>query len=459
MRNALVPRAFGKSRRPGISLAPIPCDAIESTGAPAGCVAGVNLAVIRNPSTSDSGAAGGSAVPKTLAVIPARGGSKGVPRKNVRPLAGEPLIAHTIEQALAARLVNRVIVSTDDTEIAVVSEKYGAQVVRRPQEISGDAEASESALLHTLEHLKQTEGYEPDLLVFLQCTSPLTRAEDIDGTIKKMLAENADTALSVTPFYHFLWRRDDETGATGINHDKKVRPMRQKREGQFLETGAVYVMRASGFLKAKHRFFGKTALYVMPSERCLEIDEPVDFLVAETLLRDREKDKLRAALPARVAALVLDFDGVFTDDRVIVSQDGTESVVCDRGDGWGLSELKRTGLPILVLSTEKNPVVQARCDKLGIPCLQGTADKLSTLKTWLKERGINASDVVYVGNDVNDLACLQAVGCGVVVNDARPEAKSAARIILSATGGQGAIRELVDLILLKAVNQEPASRD
>jgi YrbI family 3-deoxy-D-manno-octulosonate 8-phosphate phosphatase len=396
---------------------------------------------------------------ETLVVIPARGGSKGIPRKNVRMFAGKPLIVYTIEQALAARLVNRVVVSTDDPEIAEVSGKHGAHVIQRPAEISGDTATSEAALLHALEHLKQTEGYEPDLLVFLQCTSPLTLAEDIDGTVRMMLDENADSALSVTPFHYFLWRHDARDGAIGINHDKKVRLLRQQREDQFLETGAVYAMRVPGFLKARHRYFGRTVMHITPPERCHEIDEPRDLLVAEVLVRERGKESKLKSLPDRVGALVLDFDGVFTDNRVMVFQDGREAVVCSRSDGWGLAELRKAGLPILVLSTEQNPVVQARCDKLGIPCLHGVAAKLSALRVWLKERSVNVSDVVYVGNDVNDLACLQAVGCAVVVSDAHPEAKAAARIILSALGGHGAIRELADLIRQKIQDQGPRTKN
>ena len=381
-----------------------------------------------------------------LVIIPARGGSKGIPRKNVRLLAGKPLIAHTIEHARQASSSSRVVVSTNDPEIAAVSDQYGAEVVWRPLQISGDTASSESALLHALDFLENAEGYRPDLVVFLQCTSPLTLPEDMDGTVQALLDENADSALAVTSFHYFLWRRDEHGDAVGISHDKRVRPLRQQRETQFLETGAVYVMRTEGFRKAKHRFFGKTALYVMPPERCLEIDEPVDFQIAEVLLREREKDRKAQALPDPVSALVLDFDGVFTDNRALVFQDGREAVLCHRGDGWGLSQLKALGLPLLVISTEENPVVQARCRKLGIPCRVGVQDKLSALETWMTERNLDVSQVVYLGNDVNDLACLQAVGCGVVVNDVYPEAKAAASIVLSRPGGHGAIRELVDLI-------------
>ncbi len=382
-----------------------------------------------------------------LAVIPARGGSKGIPRKNVRLLAGKPLIAHTIEQAQLARSVNRVVVSTDDPEIASVAQKFGAEVVWRPPEISGDDAPSEAALLHALEYLEQTEGYQPDILVFLQCTAPLTLAEDIEGTIRVLLEEDADTALAVTPFHRFLWRKDEKGDAVGINHDKRHRPLRQEMEPQYLETGAVYVMRVEGFKKAKHRFFGKTALYVMPPERCWEIDEPVDLLIAEVLLREQQRKQKLQLLPRPVSALVLDFDGVMTDNRVVVFEDGREGVLVNRSDGWGIARLKQTGIPILVLSSEENPVVQARCRKLGIEFRQGVQDKLGALKEWTKSRNIDPVHVVYVGNDENDIPCLQWVGCGVVVNDAHPKAKQAACLILDNPGGQGAVREIADLIL------------
>jgi len=226
-----------------------------------------------------------------VGIIPARGGSKGIPRKNLHLLADKPLIAYMIEQARLSRSVRRVVVSTDDPEIATVVQECGAEVVMRPVGLSGDTASSETALLHALEYLKESENYEPDILVFMQCTSPLTLSEDIDGTVQVLLKENADSALSVTPFHYFLWRRSKEQGAVGINHDKFVRPLRQKREPQFLETGAIYAMRTSGFKNVKHRFFGKTAMYVMPQERCLEIDEPVDFLIAEVLLRHRQKQE------------------------------------------------------------------------------------------------------------------------------------------------------------------------
>jgi CMP-N-acetylneuraminic acid synthetase len=212
---------------------------------------------------------------KTIAIIPARGGSKGIPHKNIAPLCGQPLIVYMIKAALGSKHISEVIVSTDDHKIAAIALTNGAAVRMRPQSISGDLDKSETALLDVL------NIHNSDLLVFLQCTSPLTIAEDIDGTIEALIQNNADTALSVTEFPYFLWDKNGE----GINHDKKIRLMRQEREKQYLETGAVYVMKTPEFRKYKHRFFGKTALYVMPPERVLEIDEPFDLELAENILK------------------------------------------------------------------------------------------------------------------------------------------------------------------------------
>ncbi len=381
-----------------------------------------------------------------LAIIPARGGSKGIPRKNILPLGGKPLIAYNIEQAQLAQGVNRVVVSTDDAEIGAVASQYGAEVIWRPAEISGDSASSESALLHVLETLQASEGYRPDVLVFLQCTSPLTLAEDIDGALQALLDAQADTALAVIPFHYFVWKPEPDGDAVGINHDKGYRPLRQQREPQYLETGAVYVMRVPGFEAARHRFFGKTALYIMPPERRLEIDDPVDFQVAEVLLRDLQQDRQANRLPTDVQALVLDFDGVFTDNKVIVFQDGREAVVCDRGDGHGIAQLKKTGLPILILSTESNPVVKARARKLGLACLNGIADKSAALQKWMSDKKIDPTKVIYVGNDINDLGCMEIVGCAVAVADAHPLVLKQAQVVLQYPGGQGALREICEML-------------
>lgn len=386
-----------------------------------------------------------ASTPRCCAVIPARGGSKGIIGKNLRIIAGLPLVAHTIVAARAAKRVGLVLVSTDDPAIAEAARAYGAQVVWRPAELASDTASSESALLHALDSA-EVAAYRPELLAFLQCTSPLTLAQDIDATIDKLLFEHADSALAVTRFHYFTWRHTPE-GASGVNHDKRTRPRRQDREAEFLETGAVYAMRVDGFRQARHRFFGKTVMYEMPADRVCEIDDAHDLDLAELRLRERARSHARFLLPQPIDALVMDFDGVLTDNLVHVAQDGQETVSCSRGDGLGLEQLRKRGLRMLVLSKEQNSVVQARCRKLQLPYEQGIQAKLPALLAYCQREGVRPEHTVYIGNDVNDLECLAAVGCGVAVADAHPEAKRHAKLILRAHGGRGAVRELCDLIL------------
>jgi len=383
---------------------------------------------------------------QVLAIIPARGGSVGIPRKNLHLVGGVPLIGRAVRSAKTSRRVTRVIVSTDDAEIATCARDHGGEVIDRPADLAGPAASSESALLHVLEQLRDRESYEPDVVVFIQCTTPLLTADDIDGTIDQLIAEEADAALSVAPFHRPLWQHSDDGSATGINHDSSVRKLRQEIDPQYVETGGVYVMRRAGFLAARHRFFGKIALYVTAADAAIDVDDPGDLVVVESLLRARLSGATAAKLPASIGGLVLDFDGVFTDGRVIVDETGVESVTCSRRDGMGLTRLRRRGLPMLVLSTEPNPVVARRCEKLGLECQHGIDDKLAVLLHWAKQHQVSRESLVYIGDDVNDLACLQWAGCGVTVADGHPSALASADVVLASAGGQGAVRELCDLI-------------
>ncbi len=383
-----------------------------------------------------------------LAIIPARSGSKGIPGKNIRHFGGRPLFVRSLEAARSASSVSRVIVSTDSVEYREHPEvAEGECPFLRPADISGDSASSESALLHALEWLARNEDYRPELLVFLQCTSPLTLPEDIDGCVQTLIDQEADCCFSVTPTHAFLWKSGDG-GALGVNHDPSFRPRRQDREPEYRETGAVYVMRTAGFLETRHRFFGKTVFHVVPEERSWEIDGEADWQVCEALSRYTAGKLESSRLPDCPRAIVFDFDGVFTDNLVAVDESGRESVTCNRSDGLGLAELqrRRPGIELLILSKERNRVVQARAEKLGIPVMQGIDRKVEVLARWLAERGIEWKDLIYVGNDINDLECLNRAGCGVAVADAYPEAREAADVILSRSGGRGAVRELVDML-------------
>ncbi len=150
---------------------------------------------------------------------------------------------------------------------------------------------------------------------------------------------------------------------------------------------------------------------------------------------------------AKLRLVVFDFDGVMTDNRVLVMQDGTEGVLCNRSDGLGIGMLREAGLALLILSKEENPVVSARARKLRIECMQGIDDKLAALKALLSQRGIDAGDVAYVGNDLNDLECMEHVGLPIAVLDAYPQVLRVARLVTTRPGGHGAVREVCDWIL------------
>ncbi|MDP0500777.1 MAG: acylneuraminate cytidylyltransferase [Verrucomicrobiota bacterium JB022] len=384
---------------------------------------------------------------RTVAVIPARGGSKGIRHKNLRPVAGRPILQRNIEAARLSQHIDAVYVSTDDPDYARHAREWGAEVVMRPADLASDTASSESALLHALDEIERREGQAPEVLVFLQCTSPLTTAADIDACLELRAQQNADVSFSATPSHSFLWKSDENGNAVGVNHDRSFRPRRQDRQPEYRETGAIYAMSVAGFRKYRHRFFGHVAIYPVPGERAWEIDDPADFAVCEALAHFAKEDASSLPFPKDLKAVLFDFDGVFTDNRVWVNQDGIESVACNRSDGLRLSNLKETGLALMIVSKEQNPVVTTRAQKLKLPVMQGIDDKPAAINAWLQERGWGWEQVIYVGNDLNDADCLKRAGCGVAVADAYPEAKQAADFILSRAGGHGAIRELCDLLL------------
>ncbi|MGW2044006.1 cytidylyltransferase domain-containing protein [Streptomyces sp. NPDC001858] len=389
-------------------------------------------------------------VRRVLAVIPARGGSKGVPAKNLASVGGIPLVARAVRECLAARLVTDVVVSTDDQAIAAAARQAGAEVVLRPAAIAGDTATSEAAVAHALDVHEALHGAPVDVVLLVQCTSPFLVREDVDGVAAAVVENGADTAVTVAPFHGFVWRDADQPaeGGTGVNHDKSYRPRRQDRPQDYLETGAAYAMRTKGFREHGHRFFGRTELVRTDPARVLEIDDPHDLARARALAQVFDAD-LPGALPTAddIDAVVLDFDGTQTDDRVLIDSDGKEFVSVHRGDGLGIAALRRSGLNMLILSTEQNPVVAARARKLKLPVLHGIDRKDLALKQWCEEQGIAPERVLYVGNDVNDLPCFALVGWPVAVASAHDVVRGAARAVTTLPGGDGAIREIAGWIL------------
>ncbi len=375
---------------------------------------------------------------RVTAIIPARGGSKGIPLKNIEPVGGVPLIARAVRSCLLADGVTDTVVSTDHPAIAAAARAAGARVLERPADLGGDTVSSEAVLLQALDTL-EAAGELPDVTVFVQCTSPFIDPADLDAAIARVTAHEADSVFSAVPTHAFLWARRPE-GARGVNHSHTHRPRRQDREPHYRETGAFYVVDTAGFRAHAHRFFSRIDLREVPDLHAFEIDTPDDLRLARALapIAAPETD------PVDIDALVTDFDGVHTDDRVTVSQDGTESVTVSRSDGMGVRLLREAGVRVHILSTEANPVVRARADKLGVTVLHGLSDKRAALASWLSDEGLDPSRVAYLGNDVNDLGCMALVGWPVAVPDAHPAVLAAARLVLTRPGGSGAVRELCE---------------
>ncbi|WP_330453339.1 MULTISPECIES: acylneuraminate cytidylyltransferase [unclassified Streptomyces] len=401
--------------------------------------------------------------PTVLAVIPARGGSKGVPAKNLARVGGVPLVARAVRACLASGEVTDVVVTTDAPAVAeaaraaaeALGEGARLHCVQRPENIAGDTATSEAAVLHALDAYEAMRDRTADVVLLVQCTSPFLTREDIDGVAAAVAREGADTAVTVAPFHGFLWRDGTavEDHNYGVNHDKRVRPRRQDRPEDLLETGAAYAMAAAGFRTHRHRFFGHTALVRTDPARVLEIDDPHDLARARALAPVVDP----APLPTRddVDAVVLDFDGTQTDDRVLVDSDGRETVSVHRGDGLGIAALRKAGIPLLILSTEQNPVVAARAHKLRVPVLHGVDRKDLALKQWCDEQSLAPERVMYVGNDVNDLPCFALAGWPVAVASAHDSVRAAARAVTTTPGGSGAIREIAAWLLGPTLTTAP----
>lgn len=376
-----------------------------------------------------------------VAIIPARGGSKGIPGKNLKIIGGVPLIGRAIAACFAVDAIEKVYVTTDDHAIADAAIAAGALVIDRPAELANDTATSESALLHALEQIKAS-GITPSTTVFIQATSPFIPSAQLASAVAKVESATYDVVFSAVETYGFLWR-DDKGQAAGVNHDPSFRPRRQDREPHFLETGAFYVMNTAGFEKAGFRFFGKVGIEEVPESSAIEIDNVEQLAIAQMLAQATAKD----FSPLNVKALVMDFDGVHTDDLAYVDDKGTESVRVSRSDGLGLGKLRGLNFPMLILSKETNPVVSKRGQKLGIETIQGIDDKLPVLKKWVEDHGLTLQEIAYVGNDINDIPCLEVVGFPIAPADARPEVLALARVVTRHKGGRGALREVADRIL------------
>lgn len=401
--------------------------------------------------------------PEVLAIIPARGGSKGIPHKNIKLFAGYPLIAYSIAAGLQSELTTRVIVSTDDEEIAEIARKWGAETpFLRPAEFAADNTLDLPVFQHALSWLKEHENYVPDIVLQLRPTSPARPRTLVDEAVKLLMAHpEADSVRGVVPADenpHKMWRVDPKTGlmngllkVDGI--DEPYNAPRQKLPPVYWQTGHIDAIRPERTFMAGDSMSGKRILPLfLDPAFTIDIDTPFDWVRYEWMVYHAGLDmvwpgKRRRGMPKDIKLVVFDFDGVMTDDTVYVDQSGTESVRCSRSDGMGIRLLREKGIPAVVLSSERNPVVMQRCKKLNLECIHGVLKKGETLANYLKENEIDPRSVIYVGNDVNDLPCFPLVGCAIVPSDAHDRVKNEADIVLTHKGGEGAVRELCDMLI------------
>ena len=400
-----------------------------------------------------------------LAIIPARGGSKGIPRKNIRDFAGYPLIAYSIAAGLKSELVTRVIVSTDDDEIAEVAREYGAETpFMRPSVFAEDNTTDLPVFVHALEWLAENENYHPDVVIQLRPTSPIRPLTCVDDAIRILLDNpEADSVRGVVPAGqnpHKMWRLLDGENAPMRNLldvDGIAEPYNAPRQilpPVYWQTGHIDVIRPRAILEQKSMTGEKIYPLIIDPNYTVDIDNLSDWAKYEYLVKFGDLKFVspgpdRRLMPKNIKALFLDFDGVMTDNRVWTDQDGRETVAASRGDGYGIQMLVKAGVPVVVISKEKNPVVAARCKKLGIPYEQGIDDKTGVLKREQAKLGVDPAETVFVGNDLNDLPAFPLVGWAVAVADAEPEVLRLADFVLSKNGGHGAVREICDLILDK----------
>ena len=406
------------------------------------------------------------AAPTVAYIVPARGGSKSIPGKNIKRFGAHPLLAYSIAAGQRVKWAGPVLVSSDDPSIGKVAQEYGAGWIERPRHLAADDTLDLPVFQHALDWLEREQGYRPEIVVQLRPTSPLRPPGCVDGAVQILLDHpEADSIRAVVepienPFKMWtldraslspLLRTDEVSLLAHLRGREPYNLRRQDLPTAFWQTGQIDVVRTSTILE-KRSMTGEVILPWFLDDPRYAVDLNSEWEWAEAEARLGNLDCVRPGpaprpLPARVELVVLDFDGVLTDDRVWTDEDGRESVAALRADGIGIARLKQRGMPMLVLSAETNPVVAARCRKLGIEAIQGISDKGPFLAQLLMERGILGDQVVYLGNDVNDLPCFPLVAWAAAVADAHPDVLMKADYRLSRSGGHGAVRELCDMLL------------
>ncbi len=376
----------------------------------------------------------------SIGFIPLRAGSKGIPGKNKKKLLGRPLFCWSLGAAIASDL-SHIYVYTDDKDIiSFIHKEYHwtdkITAVHRPEANATDTASTEQAMLDFIDEVQP----DFDLFCLLQATSPFTNASDINACMRE-IKNGKDSALSVVKTHHFTWHQD----GTPQNYDVFNRPRRQDFDGLLIENGAVYATTKSALEQSRNRISGSIATVLMSEESLTEIDTLHDWDVVEMTLSQKLKQNKQ---PAPITHLVLDVDGVFTDGCVYYGSDGELMKKFDMRDGMGLEILRQNNVEVTVMTSENSEIVASRMKKLQIDhTYLGVKDKYSLLQRICHDQNIDFSNLAYIGDDVNDLANICAVGWSFTPQNATREVKAHADVILASDSANGAIREVCEFVM------------
>ena len=373
-----------------------------------------------------------------VAFIPVRGGSKSIPLKNIKPINGKPLVYWTVKAAVDCPEIDRVYVATDSAVIRETVEQFAlekVEVIGRSAESASDTASTESAMLEF------AQQYTFDNIVLVQATSPLLTAEDLHGGFELYNKPETDSVLSVVPQKRFNWVTDEKGIATPLNYDYLHRPRRQEFDGYQTENGAFYITSRERLLETKCRISGKIRAYEMDEATFFEIDEPSDWLIIEQLMKKRKEKQQLAAIP-HIKMLLTDSDGC-----LYYTENGDEIKKFSALDGMGIAKLREAGIIVGIITGENRELVRRRAEKLKLDELHmGISNKLAVVKEICARRGFSLEEVAYIGDDINDIEVIRAVGFGCSVANGMEEVKAAASYVTKTPGGSGAVREVADLI-------------
>lgn len=379
-----------------------------------------------------------------IAFIPVRGGSKSIPLKNIKLFCGKPLVYWSLLALESVKDIDRVIVATDSLEIksTVLSFNFSKIIVYdRNKENASDTASTEAVIL---EYLQTTTHLESDLLLLVQATSPLTQTKDFEQALNILRSSDADSLLTTVRTKRFYWK---ENGIP-LNYKISNRPRRQDFDGWLMENGAFYINKVGNILKDKNRLSGKVLPYEMPSFTAIEIDEEDDWLIAESLMR---KHILNKTIKNKIKLFLTDVDGTLTDAGMYYGENGEELKKFNTHDGKGFEILRKAGIKTGIITSENTKIVANRAKKLKVDFIyQGLEHKgkLDIAKDICKKLNITLDEVAYIGDDINCKELLESVGIKACPASAVKEVKEIPSIIqLGKSGGEGAVREFVDLII------------